>query len=93
MNFEKTMPDEALGLLENAAKAATPGPWNCWGGTDVHAHHLAPKCTTIAQTLLPDKIESGQYEQAKADAEYISLVNPEVIKLLIEEIRYRRAAQ
>ena len=91
MDFEATMPNEALDLLEEAANKATPGIWNCWGGTHVHAPHLAPKCTTIAQTLLPDKIEGGQFQQAKADAEYIALVNPQVVLHLIDEIRAYRA--
>lgn len=69
------MTDAELSTLEAAAKAATPGPWDC-GGVEVFLGEWNP---LIAMCNSED------------NAAYIAAVNPAVVLELIAELRQARA--
>ncbi len=72
------MTDSELSALEQAAKAATPGPWD-WNGGDV--------VSAIAEDIINPE---DCFSTSENNCAYIAAANPAVLLELIQELRQTR---
>lgn len=78
------MTDAELSAIEQAAKAATPGPWKRYG-YNVFVSDLYQICSCL------DVTSSTMSVDGMANAEYISAANPAAVLSLIAELRQVKA--
>lgn len=77
---------EAIGRLEELARAATPGPWAAYHGHNaarwfIMGHHYGPD-------IDPSDIAEMRNDGRSANAAFIAAANPQAILSLIESLRH-----
>lgn len=76
--------EEMLDKLEGAAKAATPGHWQCHGGLYIEVRD--------GRDIANMENNPGTSDEKRADGAHIAAANPQTILLLCQAVRVMREA-